>query len=296
MIFIVIIIVIIWLLIRLKLNSNLKYIVRSFESNNTGVFGRKRKGKDLLTQAVIHKRRKYYYSNISYGYNLLKQIDISELSLGKNDYHNFINGDIEKIERTFFESVDIYVSDAGNYLPSQYFKDLNQKYKGLSLFLSLQGHTYNSNTHFNWNGEFGRLYDKAREQLDDVYRALGRIKIPFLGIFAKYRYFEKPQTAELNLKPYKTNRLIDSRQNKALRDQYYATNGVIKDMWIFVPYRIIKYDTRAFEKKVFKTESKRLYVPKQRGRGILFIKPLRLKLQRLTNKVKSIFKSIKKKK
>ena len=67
-------------------------------------------------------------------------------------------------------------------------------------------------------------------------------------------------------------------------------------MWIFVPYRIIKYDTRAFEKKVFKTESKRLYVPKQRGRGILFIKPLRLKLQRLIKKVKSIIKSIKKKK
>lgn len=294
MIWIIIVLVFVYIVIWAKLDNNAKFIVKSFESNNTGVFGRKRKGKDLLTQLVIYKRKKHYYSNISYGYNLIKQIDISELTLGKNDYHNFINGDIEKINRNFYESCDIYVSDGGNYLPSQYFKDLNNKYKGLSLFLSLQGHTYNSNTHFNWNGEFGRLYDKAREQLDDVYRALGRIKLPFFGIFAKYRYFEKPQSAELNLKPYKTNSLLDSKQNKSLKDQYYATNGIIKDIWVFIPYRIIKYDTRAFEKKIF-LDSKRLYVPKQRGRGILFIKPLRLKLQRLINKVKSSTKSIKKK-
>lgn len=167
------------------------------------------------------------------------------------------------------------MSDAGNYLPSQYFKDLNQKYKGLSLFLSLQGHTYNSNTHFNWNGEFGRLYDKAREQLDDIYRALGRIKLPFFGIFAKYRYFERPQSAELNLKPYKTNSLLDSKQNKSLKDQYYATNGIIKDIWLFIPYRIIKYDTRAFEKKIF-LDSKRLKVHQQRGKGVISSsKPLR---------------------
>jgi hypothetical protein len=288
-IIVLIVLVLIVIIIRMKLNANGKFIMRSFESNNTGIFGRKRKGKDVLTQYVIYKRRKPYYANISYGYDLIKQIDIAELKLGDNDYVNFINGTINKIERSFYEKCDIYVSDAGNYLPSQYFKELNQKYKGLSLFLSLQGHTYASNTHFNWNGEYSRLYDKAREQIDDLYRALGRIIIPFFGIFAKYRYFERPQSAELNLKPYKTNSLIDSKQNKALRDQYYATNGVIKDLWIYVPFRVMKYDTRAFEKKIF-VDSQRLYkVHKQGALGVIVHKPLAF-IKKLYKKIVSIIR------
>ena len=49
-----------------------------------------------------------------------------------------------------------------------------------------------------------------------IYRALGNIVIPKIGIFARYRYYERVQTAEANLGPYVSNKILDSSQNKAL--------------------------------------------------------------------------------
>lgn len=248
------------------MQSNAKEITRSFENGNVGVFGKKRKGKDLLFQKIISMRKNQvgYYSNIDYGFNKIKLIDPSEMKYGPNTYDNFINGTLTKIERSFVEKADIYISDSGNIFPSQYEKLLDKKYPGTPLFVSLQGHTYDSNTHFNWNGSYTRLWKKVREQIDDMYKALGKVNIFGLIIFAKYRYFEKPESAELNLLPYKKNRLLDSKQNKSLREQYHATNGLIKDMWVYLPKRILKYDTRAFEKVIFKEDSERVikYVSK----------------------------------
>ncbi len=255
-IFVVLAILILIMIIRLK--SNLKFVVARFKENNVGIYGNKRTGKDLVFQKVINKRNSYYYSNINYGGKLIKEIVIGDMKLGDNTYHDFINDNIEKIDRELYEQCDIYISDGGNYLPSQYYKDLEKKYKGFGLFMSLQGHTYDSNTHFNWNGKFTRLYDKAREQLAEVFQAKRTIFIPFIGGFVKLRYYERTESAEINLNPYRNNNLLDSRENKALRNQYYATNGYIKDLWIFVSKWSIKYDTRAFEKKVFKKDSQRL--------------------------------------
>lgn len=245
-----------------RLRSNIKFIVRDFRDNNVGVYGRKRKGKDLLFQKVIIARKEPYCANITYGYNLVKTIDLADLNLGKNTYKNFIDGTIQKQPRMFFERVDNYVSDSGNALPSQYQKELIIRYPSMPLFLSFQGHLYDSNTHFNYNGEYVRLWDKAREQVDSIYRALGNIVVPKIGIFARYRYYERVQTAEANLGPYVSNKILDSSQNKALMKQYYAQNGLIKDMYIFISFRAIKYDTRAFEKVIF-DDDKRLEYPKK---------------------------------
>lgn len=242
----------------MKMERNAKEIAISFKSGNVGVFGKKRKGKDVLFQKVIAVRREPYYATLDYGYQLIYKITPNALKLGKNTYNDFINGTIKTFKREFVEKRDFYISDAGNIFPSQYRKELELKYPGAPLFVSLQGHAYDSNTHFNWNGAYTRLWDKLREQIDDSYKAVIRIVIPKICIFAKYRYFEKPETAELNLLPYKNNRLIDSKQNKSLRNQYYATNGLIKDMWICVYWKQLKYDTRAFEKELFDTDSKRI--------------------------------------
>ncbi|MEM0173118.1 MAG: hypothetical protein QXI16_01265 [Sulfolobaceae archaeon] len=250
----------IFIIVRLKLKSNSNFVVDKFKHANVGVFGKKRKGKDITFQHVIWRRNDFYYSNISYGGQLIKRLLPRDLSLGNNTYENFIQGRVDRIERLLFEKKDIYFSDAGNLFPSQYYKELNKQYPGMALFISLQGHTYDSNTHFNWNGSFHRLYDKAREQLDEYFKVLGSFKVPFFGLLTKVRYFEKAESAELNLLPYKRNSLLDSKQNKSLRQQYHATNGLIKDMFIYTPKKALRYDTRDFEKQVFNENSKRQYI------------------------------------
>ena len=44
--------------------------------------------------------------------------------------------------------------------------------------------------------------------------------------------------------------------------QYYAQNGLIKDMYIFISFRAIKYDTRAFLRKSFSMMIKGLNILK----------------------------------
>ena len=46
-----------------------KHIVRQFQRCNVVVDGKKGKGKDVLFQYVIHKRKEPYYANIDYGGN-----------------------------------------------------------------------------------------------------------------------------------------------------------------------------------------------------------------------------------
>lgn len=257
MVLILLVVLVLLVIIHARLGANAKVVASCFARGNVGVFGKKRKGKDLLFQKVIHTRKQPYYANISYGGKLLEIINPSQLKYGKNTYKIFIKDEIEINERKQYEGIDDYISDGGNIFPSQYEKDLNERFPGLPLFVSLQGHAYNSNTHVNWNGSFTRLWLKIREQFDDVFKVVANIKMPW-GIYVLVRYFEKPETAELNLLPYKNNRFIDTKQNSALRKQYYATNGLIRDMWICVYKWEIKYDTRAFEKRLFNDE-RRIY-------------------------------------
>ena len=84
--------ILIFIIVRLKLRSNSKFVVDKFNHANVGVFGKKRKGKDITFQHVIWKRNDFYYSNISYGGQLIKRLLPRDLSLGKNTYENFIQG------------------------------------------------------------------------------------------------------------------------------------------------------------------------------------------------------------
>jgi hypothetical protein len=245
---IILILFILSILIHLKLKANLRFAVKIFQHANTLTFGKKRKGKDLLTQAIIRERKAEYFANITYGYKY-NHIELSEISLYPNTYENFINGKITKIKWIKKrEKVDIYIDDVGNKLPSQYNHVLNKKYPSMPLYYSLSGHAYDSNIHCNYNGAYTRLWDKIREQADDYFRALMTVKIgPFL--FSKYRYFEEEQSAKNNLLPM-PRKFFSNKEYNSLQKQFEATNGFIKDFWIVQPLWKIKYDTR-FYKRVF---------------------------------------------
>ena len=117
-IFIIILVFVSILFIRYKLKNLV--MIRRFKDNNVIVFGRKGKGKDLLFQYVIMKRKKEnYYANIDYGFKY-HHCDVKDVSLFPNDFENVLNNKIVKLkEQPFPDGEDVYLSDVGNALPSQ---------------------------------------------------------------------------------------------------------------------------------------------------------------------------------
>jgi len=240
---------IILILITLWLHSNATYIISKFRHANVLVWGKKRTGKDLTFQKVINYRKEEYFSfPFAYG-GKHHAITLQELSIAPNYYKDFIEGTLQIIpyhkER---EKRDVYISDGGNYLPSQYQGDLVKKYPSMPVYYSIVGHLYDSNMHVNYNGSFTRLWDKLREQADDYIKVLGTMKIgPFM--FTKITYYAQQKSAEQSLLPMKRGAL--NKDQKALYQQYIATNGEIKNKWFCQYITSIHYDTRYFRKVFF---------------------------------------------
>ena len=229
-------------------------LLRGFKGGNTIVFGKKGKGKDLLFQYVINKRKDFYYSNISYG-GKRKIIPIKDVSIFPNTYKKFIMDDIQRIDRTFFEEKDIYISDVGNYLPSQYDSLLHKTFPSMPLLYSLSRHLYNNNIHVNTQS-LERPWKALREQADFFVKCKGVIKLPFFLVI-KCNTYDKYSSAKDELEPLSAR--ILNKYSKAEVDLYHAQNGEIHTGHVFVRKSKIKYDTRAFEKLVFKKGSRRRY-------------------------------------
>ena len=225
---------------------NLSFMVKQFERNNVVVFGKKGAGKDMLFQQIINKRNKLHYSNIPYGKNTLP-IVMNDISLWPNTYENMINGQITKIKPNLNERYDIYISDAGVMLPSQYDWLLHKKYPSLPLLYALQRHLYASNMHVNVQS-LGRVWKPIRELADGYIQCE---KIIWLGpIYLQFvTYYDRYNSAEQSLLPMK-RRLINGMSD-AITDQYIATNGLIKPMYIIGTKKRIYYDTRYFRDVFF---------------------------------------------
>ena len=238
-------------LVRLR-NKN-KYMVSLFEKGNVIVFGRKGKGKDLIFNYVIHKRKKSYLSNISYG-EKGKIEPITTLELGNNTYESFINDEIVKQTRDETkEGVDYYISDAGVFLPSQYTTLLDKKYKSLPIYYALSRHLYNSNIHANTQA-LSRLWNKLREQADSYIQACDTKNF---GIFliTKYRIYDKYTTAEQEQRPIKYN-ILSNKLKRNKIEELESLNGQIIEGYIIQLKRNITYNTRHFKDVVFDNDPK----------------------------------------
>lgn len=244
--FLLVIIIVLTIIFRKSIN----FIILRFSSGNALVYGKRRKGKDLLFQNVIARRHEDYFSNISYGYKY-NNISLSELSVAPNTYDNMINDDIRtSVKNLKLEGKDIYISDGAIYLPSQYHDKLIKKYPSMPIFYAVQGHLYNNRTHVNYNGSFNRLWDKLREQAEEFFLVLYSINLGF-GFITVVRYYELMASAESRILPFSRKMVLEGGDVRAQRKLYQATHGMIKTLYTFQWKHKIKYDTRIFEKKFF---------------------------------------------
>lgn len=226
-------------------------LIKLFKKGNVIVFGKKGKGKDLLFQYVINKRKKPYYANLSYGgdYRFIKLKDIE----CDNSFNNLISENINiSTKNEEMENCDIYLSDTGIYLPSQKDTTLHKEHGSMPLFYAIQRHLYNSNFHCNCQ-DLSRIWKSLREQADSYVKCKGVIKLPFI-LIVKYTMFDKLSSAENDMRQWKKP-LLERKEERAIRKQYENTNGLIKNGFVIIPKLSIKYDTRAFHKKIFGKEA-----------------------------------------
>lgn len=234
---------------------NIKKICKMFENGNVSVSGLRGTGKDMLMSNVACRRKKPYISNVDYGGQYMP-LNFELLNCGNNTYDNFIKNDVKKYVYPYCDGADVYISDAGVYLPCQYNEQLNRKYAHFSTFSALSRHLGNCNVHYNTQA-LNRVWDKFREQ-SDIYIKCKSCKV-FFGkiVFQKIMLYEKYQSAVDDVQIFRMSNphgLFAPREAKAnfktmylLKKQEYAnTHGVIKRHWLIYINRS-KYNTRRFK-------------------------------------------------
>lgn len=249
-IFIVLLIGLTIFLIINKVNTdNIRY---HFKIGNVIVCGHKGTGKDLVFQWIINKRKQFYYSNISYGgkHKIIKLLDVS---VAPNTYDNLIKDNVTKIEHAFKEGKDIYISDGGNFLPSQMDSILHKRFPSMPIYYSLSRHLYNNNVHVNTQN-IERIWKALREQADFYITVKRTYKIFGLFITKVYTY-DKYESCKANILPLKKRML--NKLSRANVDLYNAQNGDIRKCYIIQTKKRLKYDTRAFEKILLKGRRKK---------------------------------------
>ena len=239
----------VWLIFTaIRLIADKYFILDAFNKNNVIVYGRKGCGKDLVFNYVINKRKRRCRSNIQFNDKYCIKTPIDYLELDGIDFTRLIDNNVIPVQKKLEEKVDYFLSDGGIYLPSQYTSYLDKQYKSLPITYALSRHLAEMNIHINTQA-LGRPWNKLREQADTYIRCVKTFKVLGFLITKMYAY-DKYESAQSNLLPFKASGL-SSKQKKALKEQFRATNGIIRTCYIVQFKRRIKYDTRALHEVIY---------------------------------------------
>jgi hypothetical protein len=245
--------------------------LRSYFNSSVIVFGKKGTGKDLIFQYVINHSKKAqkdaYYSNLNYGGKFV-ETNVKDISVNPNTFLTLINGQYTQVSWDFHNKCDIYLSDCGIYLPSQYDGTLDKLFPSFPIAYALSRQLNENNIHLNTQA-LGRVWLKVREQGEYYIKANKTISI-FGYLITFWTAFDRYQSALDDVRPM-SGRLFN-KFSKAEKDTFYAMHGDIKKGFIIQCKKKIKYDTFAFRYKL----TTLLPISKKR-RFTLFKKRVKLK-------------------
>lgn len=235
----------------------IKEIIDLFEQGNVCVVGERGCGKDMLFANVIARRGMEYISNTEYkkksGVPLkYNKLDFKALDCGGNTYKDFVENTLKPYNYPYHLGVDVYISDVGVYLPSQFCNELNREYKHIPTFMALSRHLGECNVHINVQN-LNRAWDKLREQSRRYITCL-KCKVITFGrkhqlIIQKIRIYEKYQSCVDNVPELHipltwligNNRL----QAKLFQLNYQIAHGKIKEHTL-IYWNKSDYDTHIF--------------------------------------------------
>lgn len=228
-----------------------KTILKIFDSGNVCVVGLRRRGKDMLFANVVARRKKPYVSNTDYKckYSQYHKLDLNEFDCGKNSYHNFISGDINKYVFPYSDGTDLYIADCGVYFPSQFHNELNKKYPYFGSFMALSAQLGKCNVHSNCQN-LGRIWLTIREQ-SDLFILCNKTIYLFGFVIEKVTIYEKYESCANRVPPFRMRLgLFAKKEMKNLlkieKEKYRISNGEIKSGILFY-FNKSKYDTRVFK-------------------------------------------------
>ena len=243
-----------------------------FKLRNVCVCGLRGDGKDMLMGNVVARRKEPYVSNLVYTKDGkgFQKLDFSKIDCGKNSYLDLIHDKVKYYKFPYIEGSDIYISDAGVYLPSQYCNELNKHFPYLPTYFALSRQVSHNNIHVNVQ-HLGRVWDKIREQSDIYIRCrfcyvlFGRTvqklqrkygwkwleKIPLL-VIQKITLYDKYQSALDRVEPCRITVPIlakrEVKQNAQMYvDKFRNTYGSVRNH-ILIYVNKSGYDTFYFEK------------------------------------------------
>lgn len=227
-------------------------IVDMFKSGNVCVTGLRGSGKDVLTGNVIARRKRPYVSNLDYSEGKhYQELDFEKLDMGKNTYLDLLAGKVKYYKWPYEPESDVYISDAGVYLPAQFCNELNKKFPYLPMYFALSRQVSHNNFHVNVQ-HLGRVWDKIREQ-SDIYIRCRRCKFLFGKIvFQQITLYDKYQSALDRVQPCRISVPIFAKrevkqQAELHRDKFFNTYGSVKNR-ILIYWNKSSHDTYYFEK------------------------------------------------
>lgn len=229
-----------------------KKITRLFNDGNTCVTGLRGRGKDMLVANVVCRRKKEYISNVDYTHNDLKYDFIPDkLNLAMNTYHDFICGTVKKYCYPYPDGVDVYISDAGVYFPSQYQSELCKRYPHFPTFMALSRQLGECNVHVNVQN-LNRVWDKIREQSDTFINCDKCLYIPWLKlVIQRVTIYTKEESCTNRVEPFliRPGLLCSAERREQIRMkelEYKAAHGEITRGWL-IYFNKSNYNTRIFK-------------------------------------------------
>lgn len=188
-----------------------KLIKRYFNEGNVCVCGERGKGKDMFFANIVARRKLPYISNVEYKYKgkipiKYFKLEFNKIDCGGNTYKEFMSGNIKPYEYPYPLGADVYISDVGVYMPSQFCNELNKEYKHIPTFMALSRQLGQCNVHLNVQN-LNRAWDKLREQ-SRTYITCLKCKVIPLGkrrqlVIQRIRISEKYESCLNNVPPLK---------------------------------------------------------------------------------------------
>jgi len=255
------------------------YISNRFKKKSQRIIKKNKLKDEKEIKAYFHKHP-LYLSTINYGYGC-RIVSLDEFTLFNKKtnkvltYQDFIdNVPIRCKKLPLYEGLDLILPEAQLYLPNTEFNSLDKRYPWLPIFIALSRHLYNMNILIN-SQEYVRPWVKIRGQQDFYVRALCtygsgrfmRIISPYLPILRNYlivkvRTFEEQKSAENNMLPFEGKGAINEisknayiSSGQATKEVYEASNGIIRNVYLFVKKKDIVYDSRYFHYVIFGTKA-----------------------------------------
>ena len=233
------------------MSIGLKKITELFENGNVCVTGLRGKGKDMLMANVVVRRDIPYVANIDYTDEYIP-FELAHFDCGKNDYRNFINGDIKPYVFPYEDGTDLYISDVGVYFPSQYCNELNRDYKYFPTFMALSRQIGECNVHINVQN-LNRAWDKIREQ-SDIYIRCTFCKVIFGYVIQTVVVYDLYDSCVQRVKPFRiTAPLLASREMRLQvdmeRERYEQKFGKVQSKLLIYKNKST-YNTREFKNKL----------------------------------------------